>query len=92
MLSYLFLLPIRKKLIIWLRIFSMFLTLKSVFFRKEFGIPEKNSEFIPLNSLSSNILAINFTNYFNEGKIKLDTFDKTYQTTINNLFSEIKLL
>lgn len=68
------------------------LDFKKFILQKRVGITEKNSEYILINSLSRKILATNFVNNFNEGKIKLDILDDTSRTNIKNLFSEITML
>lgn len=68
------------------------LDFKKYVLQKRVGITEKNSEYIHVNSLSRKILATNFVNSFNEGKIKLEMLDETSQTNIKSLFSEIKTL
>lgn len=68
------------------------LDFKKYVLQKRVGITEKNSEYILVNSLSRKILATNFVNSFNEGKIKLELLDETSQTNIKSLFSEIRTL
>lgn len=68
------------------------LDFKKYILQKRVGITEKNSEFILLNSLSRQILATNFVNGFNEGKIAFETLDETSKTNITNLFGEIETL
>ncbi|MBN2486865.1 MAG: AAA family ATPase [Bacteroidales bacterium] len=68
------------------------LDFKKYIYQQRTGITEKISEFIINNSLSRKILATNFVNNINEGKVVFSNFDETTKENINMLFLHIKEL
>lgn len=62
---------------------------KKFILEQRIGITDKNSEYIKLNNLSRKILAANFVNNINEGKLNLHELDETTQNNIKELFTDI---